>query len=185
MRGHMGRKPKDFVGHLERYVFALPYIEGKRVLDAGCKDGYGSHLMSAFIRHLTLVDRTDTWLNMAMANYKYFCRKEFILMDFDEEFPEGTWDAIVAFEIIEHVADPDRFLKDISEHLTTDGILIFSVPHMVENPDHKTLFDKEKIVEYVSRYLKIEEFYIQDKLGISGKPATSPPVSYVGIARKI
>lgn len=185
MKTRMQRDANHFIGHLERYVFSLPYIQCRTVLDAGCKDGYGAHLLSAFAKKVTLADRNSKWLSMARNDYRYFCEHEFIRVDFDQEFPEGKWDRIVAFEVIEHVADADKFLKQISEHLTEKGLLIFSVPHMIENPDHKTLFDEAKIKEYVSRYFSIKEFYIQDKLGISGKPCRLPPISYVGIAEKL
>lgn len=68
--------------------------------------------------------------------------------------------------------------------LKEDGLLLFSVPDMIENEVHKVLFDEQKIKDLVGKYLKIEEFYIQDKVGISNKPAEFPAKCYVGIARK-
>lgn len=179
------RKASAFVPHLERYVWALPYCQNKRVLDAGAKDGYGAHLISGFANFVTLADRNEAWLKEAQHNYKYMCPVETVIVDFDSDFPKDNWDVVVAFEVIEHVADPDFFVKNISEHLTSGGLLLFSVPHMIENPDHKTLFDEENIKNLISKYLKIEEFYIQDKYGISGKSASCPPRAYAGVAKKI
>lgn len=179
------RKAFVFVPHLERYVWALPYCQKKKVMDAGAKDGYGAHLISSFAESVTLVDRNAVWLGEAKNNYKYLCKSDFVVMDFDNAFPDGKWDTIVAFEVIEHVADPDFFIKNITEHLPRGGLLLFSVPHMIQNLDHKTLFDEEKIKKLISKYLQIKEFYIQDKCGISGKPTSHPPKAYVGVAEKI
>ncbi len=179
-----GRKTDLFIGHLERYVFSLLYVKKKRVLDAGAKDGYGSHLLSCFADHVTLADRDEVHLEIARRSYKFLCPTDFKIIDFDVGFPAGTWDVIIAFEVIEHVADPDFFVRNIAEHLSEGGRLVFSVPHMIVNDDHKTLFDEEGIKKLVSKYLKLEEFYVQDKTGISGLPATSPPKSYVGVASK-
>lgn len=174
-----------FIGHLERYVFSLLYTYKKKVLDLGSKDGYGAHLISCFAEHVTLADRSASYLETARKSYWYLCKTSFVQVDLEESFPEGFWDVVVAFELIEHVANTDFLLKNIAEHLNPGGVLVFSVPHMIPNPDHKVLFDEGGIKKALSKYFQIEEFYIQDKEGISGLPATSPPKSYVGVARKL
>lgn len=179
----MQREPLVFAGHLERYIFALPYCKKRKVLDVGGKDGYGSLLISWFASEVTNADMYGKWLYQAKNHHHHHCPAHFIEQDFNEKFPDGMWETIVAFEIIEHVIDPDRFVKDIYDHMNPEGLLVFSVPHMTPNPDHRTLFDEDKIRALVSKYFTIEEFYIQDKHGISGKP-TLPPKSYVGVARK-
>ena len=178
------RHPQHFNGHLERYVFAGGYCVYKKVLDVGSKDGYGSHLLSRYASRVSLVDRNIVWMAEAKRYYRYLCPVEFFLLDLETEFPEGEWDTIVAFEVIEHVENYKVLLQNIQKHLKPEGKFIFSVPHMVENPDHKVLFDEEKIKKDIEEYFTLEEFYTQDKCVISGRPATSPPVSYVGVAIK-
>ncbi len=41
----------------------------------------------------------------------------------------GTYDAIVMWQVIEHVPNPWQLLKTISEHLTPGGVLILSTPN--------------------------------------------------------
>ena len=179
------RTPEEFIGHLERYVFALSYIHKKSVLDLGCKDGYGAHLLSCFAKHVTLADRNTNSLALAEKYYRFLCETDSQQVDFEVDFPKGKWDAIVAFEVIEHIANYEQFVQNIADNLPSGGMLIFSVPHMIKNPDHKVLFDEKSILALISKYFILEEFYIQDKLGISGKPAISPPISYVGVAYKL
>jgi len=179
----MRRQPKVFIQHLERYVFSLPYCNEKRVLELGSKDGYGANLLSHFASYLTLTDYNGKYLSQAKRFHHYLCPVEFIQINFNDAFPEGKWDTIIAFEIIEHVNDPDNFVREIAEHLPSGGKLVFSVPHMHENIAHKTLFDEESIKKLISKYLIMEEFYIQDLYGISKEPTNNK--GYIGVATKV
>lgn len=42
--------------------------------------------------------------------------------------PEGTFDAVCAFHVLEHVADPLEFVRDLAERLAPGGELLLSVP---------------------------------------------------------
>lgn len=178
------RKPLIFMGHLERYLFACLHVYRKRVLDCGAKDGYGTFLMSLFSSYVGSIDINPNDLKKTKVNYKYFCPVETINCDLEKEFPSVPCDVVVAFDVIEHVADPDFLIKNIYNALPKDGILVFSVPHLVVNPVHKVLFDEKGIKDLISKYFKIEEFYYQDKTLINNQPCHYPPLCYVGVARK-
>ena len=153
------------------------------MLDLGCKDGYGAHILSQFAEHIILADRNEEWLGIA-KNHRYYSRVGFQIVDLEKSFPEGNYDVVVAFEVIEHVANTESLLENIADSLNEGGILVFSVPHMIENPDHKVLFDEEKIKNLISRRFKIQEFYIQNRFCISGKTIKRPEKTYVGVAIK-
>lgn len=173
-----------YSSHLERYVFALPHCYKRRVLDVGSKDGDCSIILSYGASELSLCDINEAWLN-ASKKKSYLCPvKNFFLTDLEKEFPEGKWEVITAFEIIEHVIDPEFLVKNVADHLEDDGRLVFSVPHMIDNKEHKTLFDEEKIKNLVSKYFEIEKFYVQEKKVISGEPMYKGLKCYVGVARK-
>ena len=178
----MRRNPKTFRIHLEEYVFSTIYCNRKRVLDLGSKDGYGANLIGYFASHITLADCDGKFLGYANKYHHYHCPVEFINIDFNKAFPEGKWDTIVALQIIEHVNDSDNFVKEIAKHLNKRGTLVFSVPHMQSNPEHRTLFDEKSIKKLISKYLSIKEFYIQDSYGISKKLIKNK--IYVGVAIK-
>lgn len=178
----MKRDPKNFIQHLARYLFALPYCQEKVVLDLGSKEGYGSHLISHTANGVTLADCNGKYLNQANKYYHFLCPVEFMHIDFNKEFPKGMWDTITAFEIIEHVDNPDKFVREIAKHLKERGKLVFSVPHMKPNPAHKTLFNEQSIKDLISKYLTIEEFYVQDSYGISKELTHNN--CYVGVATK-
>lgn len=179
------RKPLVFLGHLERYIFACLYVHKKRILDCGSKDGYGTFLLSMFSNYVGAIDINPDDLNRIFINYKFFCPTEIIECDLEKEFPEGQYDVVIAFDIIEHLVDPDFFIKNIYNSLPKEGLLIFSVPHLVANPVHKVLFNEKGIKDLIGKYFKIEEFYHQNKTLINNQPCHYPPLCYVGVARKI
>ena len=52
--------------------------------------------------------------------------------------PRGYFDLIVCNDVIEHMEDHDRFLRDIRAHIAEGGVLVGSVPNM---RNYKVLFD--------------------------------------------
>jgi len=179
----MKRDPRNLVQHLERYIFALPHCREKIVLDLGSKDGYGSHIISHTAKEITLSDCSGKCLYQAKSYYHFLCSAKFDEVDFNKTFPDGKWDTILAFEVIEHVDNPYNFVKEIARHLKVNGKLVFSVPHMKPAKVHKTLFNEKSIKDLISKYLSIDEFYVQDSYGISNRPTNNN--CYVGVATKV
>jgi len=170
--------------HYARYTFALPYVAKRDTHDVGAKDGFGSLIFSFVAKSLTLSDISVPWLNRAEKRGGFACPTNFVICDYDKDFPEGSWDTITAFEVIEHVENPEFLIKNIASHLRPNGFFVYSVPHMVANHEHKTLFDAEKIHNLVGKYLTVEEKYTQDKTPISDKKLYRGLVCHVGVARK-
>lgn len=180
----MRKFAQSYEDHIHRYAFALKHCYRRDVLDAGSKDGFGAQVLSWVANTITLADISEDWLNFAKKNGGYLAPATFILSDFNKGFPEGSWDTVVTFEVIEHVDDPDFYLSNIAKALKPGGTLVFSVPHMVANHEHKTLFDEEKIKAAVGKYFNITEFYVQDKKYLSDLPLYRGLKCYVGVAIK-
>lgn len=173
----------SFVDHLARYVFASERVWKKHTVDLGSKTGFGSQILSYASSKLDLVDISPDWLRQA-ANKTYYCPVTFTNCDFEKDFPVDTYEAAVAFEVIEHLENPEFFIKNVADHLVPGGTFVFSVPHMVANHQHKVLFNEETIKELINKYFKIEEFYIQDKKVFSGRPLYKGLKCYLGVAVK-
>ena len=121
--------------HWHRYAFARRWIEGKRVLDVACGEGYGSALLSHVAAHVTGVDIAEE--AVAHARTSYAARPN---LRFEHgsatalPLADASVDVVVSFETIEHLAGPDqpRMLAEIARVLTADGILVLSAPNPVE-----------------------------------------------------
>lgn len=173
-----------FSDNLIRYCFALEYCKRRRVLDLGSNDGHGTHILSYGASSITAADIDPIFMAKAKKYYRYFCPVDFVLANFDTDFPKGEWDVVVCTEVIEHVDNPDLLVKNINEHLAPGGKLVFSVPHMVANRLHKTLFDKESITALINKHMNLEELYEENTKVFSGKERYKGLKGYVGVASK-
>lgn len=132
--------------HLKRYEFARPYCVGKHVLDAGCGVGYGSAFLGEAARSVVGVDVSGEAIDYARARYGGG-NVEFAVGDLQQlEGADAAFDAVVAFEVIEHLPQPERFVAEARRVLTPDGVLVVSTPRSAHgarspaNPYHEREF---------------------------------------------
>lgn len=94
---------------------------GRRILDFGCFDGFFVRSM----RDAGLDAYGCDWNRLAVARGK----EAFGLEDRLSRDPDGTYDVIVALEVIEHFTDPRAFFAAITPHLAPDGMIVLSCPN--------------------------------------------------------
>jgi len=132
--------------HLKRYEFARPSCSGKDVLDAGCGVGYGTAFLATAARRAVGIDRSDEAIAYARRRYAV-PNVEFLVGDL-VALPAGedSFDVVCAFEAIEHLADPERFVAEADRVLRSGGTLFVSTPcaehtnDRPENPYHEREF---------------------------------------------
>ena len=114
--------------HWHRYVFAREFARGKRVLDAACGEGYGSALLAGVAASVLGVDIADAAIAHARARYA-LANLRFEKGDCTAlEVPPSSFDLVVSFETVEHVAAQEQLIAGLARALTADGILIASCP---------------------------------------------------------
>lgn len=116
-----------FWEHVYRYAFACRFVQGKRVLDIACGEGYGTaSLLRAGAASVVGVDISKEACAHAHSRYGIDARAgsaERIPL------PDAAVDVVVSFETIEHVPDPRRFLDECGRALATGGLLVISTPN--------------------------------------------------------
>ncbi len=108
-RINMRGEPRDVrPGHVARYAWAAERVQG-HVIDAGCNCGYGSAILADAGLTVTALDNWAPGLDFARENWDRtgVCWKK---ADFNSNFQFPPADAVVAFEIIEHLEDPRLLL---------------------------------------------------------------------------
>ena len=113
--------PHSSHGRLLSWLEALP---PSSVLDVGCSDGTLGALARRSGHHVSGVD---------VVRHDGVERRldHFVEADLTQGLPAetGTYDVVVAADVLEHVTDPGLLLDDMAQHLKDDGVLLVSVPN--------------------------------------------------------
>ena len=139
--------------HLARYLFAARLARG-RVLDAGSGSGYGAMELARAGAKVTALDISPEAVAWASHNEAHAGAAFLAGSCTALPFREASFDAVVAFEVIEHLADQPSFLAECSRVLTRSGMLIVSTPNTLyyaetrkqagPNPFHEHEFEADE-----------------------------------------
>lgn len=160
--------------HLGRYLFACDYLRKhsitENVLDIACGTGYGSYLLSKHIKNVVGIDKNTE----EVADQYKKDNIVFIKEDIDKVDLTSTYQAIICFETLEHVNNPNKLLKQISQCLTNKGLFLLSIPNakyekLDENGNnldiyHKTIFKLDDLLKQLNNDFKIIKVLGQSKI---------------------
>jgi ubiquinone/menaquinone biosynthesis C-methylase UbiE len=163
-------EPGVVAHHAKRYEFALAWCEGREVLDAACGAGYGSALLATGGRRVLGVDLSEEAIVYARQRYRA-ANLEFAAMDvLALDLADASFDAVVAFETIEHVDDRERYLAEVRRVLRPDGVYLVSTPQVTRttespaNPFHRVEYSRRDFEALLGRYFGSVELYGQRRL---------------------
>jgi cyclopropane fatty-acyl-phospholipid synthase-like methyltransferase len=118
--------------HIARYRFAAERLRAagsRKVLDAACGVGYGSHYLAT---HLGIaVDQSEEALGIARKDFAHE-RVRHLQDDchtLAAAAAHGPFDAIVSMETLEHLPNQAAFLAACRERLRPGGLLLVSTPN--------------------------------------------------------
>lgn len=163
-------KDKDMQDHIERYEFALNYLQPNWIcLDASCGSGYGSEILSSKVAKVIGIDISDHAIEYAKKNHSHPNIK-FMRGDLNQplEFPDQYFDAVISFETLEHIANQILMIKEFHRVLKSNGLLIISTPNRtvsekakIKNPFHTHELSESEFLEMLRQFFQINELYGQ------------------------
>ena len=158
--------PEAFVGGLNNVVSHLAHWqdmanllrEGERLLEIGCGSGFPARVYSLRTRcEVVAVDKPEVIAISAVAYPTPGVR--FVGHDLNEPFDFGYFDAVIAVDVLEHIADLDTLLKNLSlcDTGNTRWQLCVPVGDCSPNDWHLQHWEtREAFLSVVGRYLPIE-----------------------------
>jgi len=141
---------------MNRAEFIKKKMFGK-TLDVGCEAGK---------LHELIKSQNVYGLDLKVRNFG----KNSIIGDAQSmSFKDESFDTVIAGELIEHLPNPENFLKESKRVLKKNGILIITTPNKKSwvnrilkssfHRGHISLFDIPEIKKIVGKYFEIEEFF--------------------------
>ena len=158
--------------HWHRYAFARRFVEGRRVLDAACGEGYGTALLADGAAHVAGVDIDAVTLSHARTAYADRTNVTFVEGSAAAlPLADASIDVVVSFETIEHleVADQSRMLAEFARVLVPGGALIVSSPNRPEysdarnyvNPFHLHELDRDELARLLAPHFPAQRWHRQ------------------------
>jgi len=147
--------------HLHRYIFAAGLASGLRVLDLGSGEGYGAAILAEVAESVTGLEIDGDAVEHASRRYRapnleFRCQS---VLDLDA-FADESFDVVVCFEMIEHIAEHDELVASARRLLRPEGLFLVSTPDReiyseaadYHNPFHVKELSRTEFTELLTGY---------------------------------
>jgi 2-polyprenyl-3-methyl-5-hydroxy-6-metoxy-1,4-benzoquinol methylase len=147
--------------HVHRYELACGLCAGRRVLDLCCGTGYGARILAREAAEVHGVDVSQEAIATAGRELSEDERGRVTFEAGDalaylRAMPSGRFDAVVCFEGLEHVSDPEAVLGELARLADTGTSLIISFPNSrgfeEDNEFHVTDYGYEEMRAIADRF---------------------------------
>ncbi len=120
----------------------------KKVLDIGCGDGFGTTIVSQFVKKIIGIDYYQTHIDEAKKSFeKNFNNIKFFAKNiFDIDY-KNYFDAAYSTDVLEHINKKEEvnFMRSTCKALKSDGIFIVGMPSIESQKYASALNKKEHI----------------------------------------
>lgn len=134
-------------------------LAGKRGIDLGCGDGVMLYKLSQTSAAVSGLDGSAEAVRLGQARLQRLgVRTEQYLTGsvYEVPAPDASYDFVTCIEVIEHLDDPIRFLREVSRILKPGGIFVCTTPNREEGQDASAVRDPYHVKEYIASELREE-----------------------------
>jgi 2-polyprenyl-3-methyl-5-hydroxy-6-metoxy-1,4-benzoquinol methylase len=151
--------------HIGRYRWAAQLVPGRRVLDAGCGTAYGATMLAE--AGALAVEGVDIAEDVVRAVESRIPEGVNLTVADVQELPfeDGAFDVVVCFEVLEHLDEAERAVKEFARVLAKGGFVVVSSPNRTVypagNPHHKHEFLPEELRLLLDQHFESVDLYRQ------------------------
>jgi 2-polyprenyl-6-hydroxyphenyl methylase/3-demethylubiquinone-9 3-methyltransferase len=130
-------------------------LEGLKLLDIGCGGGLVSEPMARLGANVTGVDAAQANIKTAMVHaeetglsidYRWGVAEQLL-----EQGGPGQFDVVLNLEVVEHVADPEAFLRDCARLVKPGGMMIVGTINRTARAFATAIFGAEYVLGWLPR----------------------------------
>lgn len=127
-------------------------VKDKKILDIGCGDGALTYRIAEKGADIIGVDNSKEGIQLAEEIFeKKKISAQFLLADaYNIPVDNNSMNCVVLSDIIEHIQEPERLLKEAKRVLKQNGKIVISTPYKFG----ENLWDKYHVKEYYPNELK-------------------------------
>ncbi|MCL2336977.1 MAG: glycosyltransferase [Firmicutes bacterium] len=161
----------------ERIHWVCSQAKGETILDVGCSQGIVPILLARegkYVKGIDISKESIIYANEALANEDDCTRAyvEFICVDFASYILADStcFDCIIMSEVLEHLTDPERFIRYAHDRLKESGIFIATVPFGINDyHDHKRTYYITELYRTITKSFAVDNInFFDDWVGIVG-----------------
>jgi GT2 family glycosyltransferase/SAM-dependent methyltransferase len=146
--------------HYHRYLWAAELVRGRRVLDLGSGEGFGSAILAGSARSVLAIDIDPATVEHARLNYAAPVLEFRVGSALDlAAVPDASFDVVVMFEVIEHIREQEQVLDGVQRVLAPDGLLIVSTPdrrlYSGDSGSHNPFHERELTKDELEALLRV------------------------------
>lgn len=151
-----------FQRSLLAYHTAAQYVKGD-TLEIGTGSGYGIEVIAPCTRRFVTIDKHTPSAELLQNERVEF--HQMVVPPLD--FPDASFDCIISFQVIEHIADDHAFVNEIHRTLRPGGCFIVTTPNapmsLTRNPWHVREYTCKTLDQLLS-----PNFSHMERLGVFG-----------------
>ncbi|KHL08987.1 methyltransferase family protein [Mumia flava] len=135
-------------------------VADRRVLEAGCGEGYGADLLARTAAAVVALDYDAYATGHVRTAYPLLRVLRGNLVSLP--FTDGAFDVVVSLQTIEHLWSQEAFLAECVRVLRPGGTLVVSTPNTLTfppgNPYHPNELDPDQLRALVARHATVTQY---------------------------
>jgi 2-polyprenyl-3-methyl-5-hydroxy-6-metoxy-1,4-benzoquinol methylase len=148
----------DLARHQAAYELARGRLPRGRVLDLGCGSGYGTASLASTHPCVVGLDRIRPDRASRAGGGRFVCARLEGM-----PFAPRSFELIVSFQVIEHLADPTLYVDAIAELLAPGGEALITTPNLAMsdgvNPFHVHEYEPQELAACLRRRFRSVELH--------------------------
>ena len=171
--GLLGKEMMD--SSRERIHWICSHAKGEVILDVGCSQGIASIILAREgkkVQGIDICQESVDYAENSLVDEDISTKGnvEFECVDFMSyrSSDDTAYDCVIMSEVLEHLADPERFIKRAYDILDYSGRIVVTVPFGINDyHDHKRTYYSKDLYNEIAKYFHVETVeFMQGYIGM-------------------